>query len=66
VGSRGASSVLFAATELPGDPARDAVLAAMRPWAIGMTHLNFMGVEDAHAGIAHTLICLRISVGSRS
>jgi hypothetical protein len=46
VGSRGASSVLFAASTDAGDSARDALHTAMRPWGTGMGYLNFMGVED--------------------
>jgi FAD/FMN-containing dehydrogenase len=48
VGGRGASFVIFAATEdLADNPARDAMFDALRPWGTGMSYLNFMGVEDA-------------------
>jgi FAD/FMN-containing dehydrogenase len=55
VGSRGASFVLFAATlSMADNPGRDALFAAMSPWATGMTYLNFMGVEDAGTQVVRT------------
>jgi FAD binding domain/Berberine and berberine like len=55
VGSRSASFVLFAATlSLADNPGRDALFAAMRPWATGMHYLNFMGVEDARTQVVRT------------
>jgi FAD/FMN-containing dehydrogenase len=33
---------------------RDALFAAMRPWATGMNYLNFMGVENTRTQVVRT------------